>query len=275
VRTGPNFCSELRAVDEVSNGHTRAKSTGSCTLQRWSHQSVCYCAKTVARDLHCKMLAPRRPLHNRSFERIIREKLPMKLAKQVSQVAHADAPRERVLDLVNERYGEVTAKTVTMLAVDARLSYTTLARYLLYPQDRATQKLRRSTLRSIAFALDVRPDWLDSGVGTQQLAFWPALLPTDTEDAGDPIEHVTAVVQMLDSLKSETRLRACRAAVAAMLTSVSGAGEVLPPEAYRRLMHLDALHREPPLGALASEPHNVKGGDDESVSLRKDEATGA
>src|SRR6266568_334710 len=81
--------------------------------------------------------------------------------------------RRRLGDLIRQQHGEVSPSVLVSLSTKARVHYTSLARYLLYPQQKRTRALRRQTLEAVAIALDVNPEWVRDGQGPKQLALWP------------------------------------------------------------------------------------------------------
>ena len=93
----------------------------------------------------------------------------------------ATSLRERLVGLVSTRYGACNREQVATLSKLAGVSYTTLARFVLYDGAKQTQRLRRNTVDRLAIALHVAPSWLADGQGTQQLGFWPILTPTPIE----------------------------------------------------------------------------------------------
>ena len=133
------------------------------------------------------------------------------------------------------------------------MSYTTLARLVVYKSGKRTTTCRSSTLNALAQALDVNPAWLRDGQGTQQLGFWPILTPVKAEgSAEEPLECLGVVIEFLRQLPNELLTRACRAAVAAAIETVVANGGVAPPDAYRSLMRLDAMHRGLPKQRLSA-----------------------
>jgi hypothetical protein len=157
-----------------------------------------------------------------------------------------EATRRRLGDLIRERHGELKPSTVGIVAARARVHYTSLARYLLYPTATRTGALRRRTFEAVAMALDTNPQWLRDGQGSQQLGVWPILTPAPAECvAANPDEQIVLVLQQIQALRPPLRLRAYRAAIAAAIEVVTSEGESLGAEAYRCLMRLDALRRSP------------------------------
>ena len=154
--------------------------------------------------------------------------------------------RRRLGELIRQEHGEVSPSALVLLSAKARVHYTSLARYLLYPQQKRTRALRRQTLEAVAIALDVNPQWLRDGQGPRQLGLWPILLPAPAEGAvANPDEQVPMVLDLIRALPQQVRLRAYRAAVAAVIEVVTSEGKSPGDEAYRCLMRLDALRRSP------------------------------
>lgn len=159
--------------------------------------------------------------------------------------------RRRLGDLIRQQHGEVSSSVLGSLSTKARVHYTSLARYLLYPKQKRTLALRRQTLEAVAIALDVNPQWVRDGQGPKQLGLWPLLLPAPAEGAVEnPDEQVPMVLDLIRSLPQQVRLRAYRAAVAAVIEVVTGEGKSPGDEAYRCLMRLDALRRSPTTRAV-------------------------
>jgi hypothetical protein len=155
--------------------------------------------------------------------------------------------RRRLADLVRERHKELTCRTVAQVSADARVHYTSLARFLLYSGARRTQSLRDRTLDAVALALDTNPQWLRDGQGPKQLALWPLLLPRVAEGVvADPVEQVRSIIDDVNRLPEPIRVPALRSAVAAILETVTRSGETMGESAYRCLMRLDALQRSLP-----------------------------
>jgi hypothetical protein len=154
--------------------------------------------------------------------------------------------RRRLGDLIRQRLGQLNPSALASLSAKAQVHYTSLARYLLYPEGKRTLALRRKTLDAVAIAVDVNPQWLRDGQSPKQLGLWPLLLPVSAEAAVDnPHAHVLAVFQQLEALPERVRVKAYRAAIAAVIEAVAGENETLGAEAYRCLMRLDALRRSP------------------------------
>lgn len=153
--------------------------------------------------------------------------------------------RARLRELITEQYGDWNPPSLRRLAAASRVTYTTLARFVAYEEPaRRTRSLRPSVYRAIALALDVRAEWLVDGQGDQQLGLWPILVSEDPEgEIKSPSEQVLTALEALEKLTPSTAMRGCRAAVAAMLESAALSGEMMPPEAYRCLMRLDAMQR--------------------------------
>jgi len=160
--------------------------------------------------------------------------------------------RRRLGDLVRQRYDELNSSALASLATKARVHYTSLARFLLYPGPKRTRQLRRQTLDAVAIALDTSPQWLRDGQGPKQLGLWPILLPVAAEAAvANPDEQVPMVLEVIRTLPEHVRLRAYRAAVAAVIDVVTNEGSSPGEEAYRCLMRLDALRRAPTRRAVS------------------------
>ena len=160
------------------------------------------------------------------------------------------ATRRRIEGLVRKRFGELSTLVVRRLAQECRVSYTTLARFLLYGGRQRTSRLRRGTLDRMALFFDVNPTWLTTGQGTRQLDLWPILVSADAEARVDgPIQELERTVAAIRMLPESVAVQACRAAVAATIDVCSARGVPLPAEVYRGLMRLYALQR--PLGRLA------------------------
>lgn len=153
--------------------------------------------------------------------------------------------RDRLATLIKERYGDLGSKEIAVLSRESGVSYTTLARFLIYRKRKQTKLLRRSTVDRLAIALRVTPSWLVDGQGAQQLGFWPALTPTAAEmEIQKPAEHLAFVMERLKELPPQVLIRTCRAALSAAVEALSREGLMAPQEAYRCLMRLDALQTE-------------------------------
>ena len=158
--------------------------------------------------------------------------------------AQQEAVRRRLGELIRSKLGELTPSSVRTVSRKARVHYTSLARFLLYPAEKRTMSLRESTLAAAAVALDANPHWVRDGQGQKQLAFWPILLPTLAESVvSDPAEQVRLVLEQVVLLPRMVQVKACRAAVSAMLDVVAEQGQTLDDQAYRCLMRLDAIRR--------------------------------
>lgn len=154
--------------------------------------------------------------------------------------------RARLQALLEEssRYGGVSTQSVRKLATDADLSYTTLARYLLYDPPERTETLRRSSLTSIAHALDVNPNWLRDGQGSRQLALWPvAVRDVEPDDEVDPLSELRRAIDSLADLSADVRLAASRAGINAILRTVVERGAEPKDDVYEALLRVDASHR--------------------------------
>jgi hypothetical protein len=159
--------------------------------------------------------------------------------------------RRRLGDLIRQRFGDLNPAALSLLSAKARVHYTSLARYLLYPQQRRTRALRRHTLDAVSIALDANPTWVRDGQGQKQLSLWPILLPTSAEGAvTNPDDQVSMVLELVRTLPQSIRFRAYRAAVAAVIEVVTSEGGSPGDEAYRCLMRLDALRRSPAARAV-------------------------
>jgi len=155
-----------------------------------------------------------------------------------------EALRRRLAELIKKQYGDLNSASVNAVSKKAHVHYTSLARFLLYPEKKRTLSLRERTLDAAAVALDANPQWVRDGQGQKQLAFWPILLPSSAETVvGDPAEHVRLVLDQVATLPRTVQIRAFRAAVAAVLDVVVEEGQTLDDQAYRCLMRLDALRR--------------------------------
>ena len=157
--------------------------------------------------------------------------------------AQKEGVRNRLAEAAMATYGELSPSNVTLLAKKSGVHYTSLARYLLYPEKR-TGELRRRTLDAVALALDVNPEWIRDGQSQRQLSFWPKLLQPSAEIAEpNPDHQLGLVLTQVKTLAPPVRVLAYRAAVAAILEAVTNEGANLDGEAYRCLMQLDALRR--------------------------------
>lgn len=149
----------------------------------------------------------------------------------------------RVLEEHSE-YGEVTTETVRALAEKASLSYSTLARYLLYEPPNRTESLRRSSVVAVARALDLNPNWLRDGQGSRQLGLWPvAVSDVEPDDDVEPLAELRRSLLCLEDLPKELQLRASRAALSAILETVVENDGELRGELYEALVKVDAAHR--------------------------------
>ena|SRR5467141_4090302 len=156
--------------------------------------------------------------------------------------AQAKLFKDRLRALIIERYGGVRSKTIATLCRDAGISYTTLARFVMYSGSKRTACVRHVTINRLAIALRVTPAWLADGQGAQQLGFWPTLTPSTAEmEIQKPVDHIAFVMERLKELPEPILIRACRAALAAAVETLSREGHMAPQEAYRCLMRLDAL----------------------------------
>lgn len=157
----------------------------------------------------------------------------------------ADGLRKRLHEAVEQHYGEVRTDTLRKLADRAGVHYTVLAKFLWYKEPRSrTDNIREPNLRRIATVLDTTTSWLRHGVKSQQRDMWPFPLPSaPTTGTSDPSEEVKAMLRELRSLPHPVRVRACREAVASMLSVISASGEEVSREGYGSLIRLDQLQR--------------------------------
>lgn len=152
--------------------------------------------------------------------------------------------RERLWGKAQERWGEDRSRTLGCLAKEARVDRSTLHRILVGGK---TRKPHGDTLERVAKAVGVAPDWLLYGPGSPQLALLSAESePDQSAGAGEPADQVLAALRSIEHLPRDVRIRACRAAVTALLSSVASDGTPAPAEGYRILMILDALQSPPP-----------------------------
>lgn len=156
--------------------------------------------------------------------------------------------KKRLLEKINEKYGGIDTPAMRALASDAGVEYSTLARFLLYPPDRATGAPRRRTLTTIALALDTSPEWLISGVEAQQRDIFPFALPVDhaIPATSDPLELLETVLESLRALPRPVQITACRDAAASVMAAATHNQRMLPAKVYLAVMQLDAMQvREP------------------------------
>jgi hypothetical protein len=153
-----------------------------------------------------------------------------------------DAVRNRVFTLMDERrLGGRDTVSVRKLAKLSEVAYTTLARFLLSSD---TDELRKQSLARVARALDSTPEWIRDGQGTKQLGLWPApYAGRDEAQEGHPLKQVSEVMECIAGLPANIQVRVARAAVAAVVEVLVGAGEAVDPGAYQCLRRLDSLHR--------------------------------
>jgi len=151
--------------------------------------------------------------------------------------------KNRLLEKIKEKYGSTTTQALRSLARDARVDYTTLARFLLYSADRRTSVPRRRTVASLALALDTTSEWLTSGVKAQQRDIFPFVLPVDhgTPATSDPLELLETLLEGLRSLPRPVQIIACRDAAASVLAATTHNRRMLPAKAYLAMMQLDAM----------------------------------
>jgi hypothetical protein len=156
-----------------------------------------------------------------------------------------ESERDRLAELVVAKYGPVSKETVRRLAKDAGVHYTSLARYLLYTREqKRTSQLRTATLSAVAVRLESTLEWIRDGQGSKQLGLWPILVSTTAETrAVSPAELLSAVLAQIAALPEDVQIRASRAAVAAALEVAVSEGRPLNDQAYRCLLHLDAMRR--------------------------------
>jgi hypothetical protein len=152
---------------------------------------------------------------------------------------------QRLHEAVEKHYGEVRTDTLHQLADRAGVHYTVLAKFLWYQEPRLrTNDIRESNLRKIAIALDTTTQWLRFGVKAQQRDMWPFPLPSGSAASeADPADDVRAMLRELRRLPHGVQVRACREAVATMLSVVSASGAEVSREGYGCLIRLDYLQR--------------------------------
>lgn len=158
--------------------------------------------------------------------------------------------RERLTTAISAGLGSIEPSTLRRLAKRARVSYTTLARFVRYDAGKSRSgrprqvsgKLRRATLEALAVQLEVTADWLETGAGSRQLGLWPILVANEAETKpADPIVELRSVAEQLDHLPEDVRVKAARAAVAAILEVTVDCNCSVGAPAYRSLIRLDAL----------------------------------
>jgi transcriptional regulator with XRE-family HTH domain len=104
-----------------------------------------------------------------------------------------------------------------------------------------TARPHLNTLRTLAAALNTTVAWLRDGVHEEQLDAFAATIPSVEEaKKADPLEKVRVLLNELRFLPREAQVKACRAAVSAMLDALAGAGQMVP-EAYQSLVYLDGI----------------------------------
>lgn len=160
--------------------------------------------------------------------------------------AQIEGVRRRLREAIEIARGEVTTRVVREVSVEAGVNYTTLARYLLWPEAKRTTALRQSTLNAVALAVDADPGWVKEGQGQMQLSHWPLLHKESAEsELPDPHGEVLSLLQQLreSDLPDAVRVRAYRAAVSAIIEEVAAEGRTVGHTAYRSLMRLDSLRR--------------------------------
>ncbi|HEX6749200.1 MAG TPA: helix-turn-helix transcriptional regulator [Longimicrobium sp.] len=160
--------------------------------------------------------------------------------------------RARIKKAIERKHGPITPGILRQVAAKARIAETTLSRLLRYEGVKATKSPRPSTISAIAFALDVSSNFLETGVKSVQKE-----IPFDLQaryaepPSDDPVDSLMNVVSGIRDLPKETKTRACRDAVDAILAAVAQAGVMMPAAAYLSMMHLDAMQRREPTKARA------------------------
>jgi hypothetical protein len=104
-----------------------------------------------------------------------------------------------------------------------------------------TRKPHSSTLSRLAEHLGTTAQWLRHGVAAEQTDAFAVAFPSK-EEAGnaDPTLQVASTLRSLRRYPRDLQVRACRAAVAAMLDVVASAGQLMP-EGYQSLAYLDGM----------------------------------
>lgn len=162
--------------------------------------------------------------------------------------------RDRLVQCITDKYKSCDSAAVRQLADSAHVSYTTVARFVIYepmPKGRAktrqvTSYLRQSTIEALAVKLEVSATWLRDGQEPKQLGLWPILVAGTAETKpADAAAELRLVFELLRDLPDHVCIKAARAAVAAILEATVRNGCTIGPEAYRSLMRLDALHGSP------------------------------
>jgi transcriptional regulator with XRE-family HTH domain len=154
--------------------------------------------------------------------------------------------RDRLGSLLRKARGAVDTKSVRWLARRSGVGYTTLARLLLDSYSLPTSTPRRRTIDRVALVFGANSEWLATGQGVEQRSLWPALLPDAADaDLSDPTPQVRRLFEEVQGLPEPARNRAYRAAVAAVIETVSSHGHGLSHEVYGCLMLLDSLLSEP------------------------------
>jgi hypothetical protein len=151
--------------------------------------------------------------------------------------------KKRLDQQIRSKHGAVSKPILRRLAQEARVNYTTLARFLLYPAERSTGIPRHRTIASLALALDCSAEWLESGVNAPQRDIFPFALPVDhaTPTTDDPIELLKVILEGMRDLPSSVRTLACRDAAAAVIAATTHNRRMVPPKAYLAMMQLDAM----------------------------------
>lgn len=157
-----------------------------------------------------------------------------------------EAVRSHLCALVEQRYGGLSRDALRRAAREAGIEYTTLARYFgVYTNGRQTRRLQASTLRSLLEVLQADPPARPGGRAHEQIDLWPVLVRPEPEAfLPDPITRLNELMAHVRSLPYEVRVRACRAAVSAVLASVADMGESVPDDSYELLRQMDSLQRD-------------------------------
>lgn len=159
-----------------------------------------------------------------------------------------DRVRSRLADELVDVYGEASTSTMSALAQDAGVEYSTIARFLHYYNDPAqqTHRMHRSTVRDIAQCLGCSTNYLLFGVGAKQRGFWPRLAEPEEELKGyDPIEDVVSAIKTLRRLDHKTQMAISRSVIVSLLEAMFVDGAPPSEELHAALIKLDAtLDRE-------------------------------
>lgn len=143
--------------------------------------------------------------------------------------------------------GPMTRKDIGRIARIAGIQATTLARYFgLYPGKRQTERLQEQTLRKLLVALRIDPHEFLTRTNARQVEFWPERTSAGATVAriGTSADEFRTVVELIRALPLPMRVRASRAAVGAVITSIVEGGGLVPDEAYEILKRLDGLQAE-------------------------------